>query len=116
MHFIILGSAPDLLFYMHGTCSRLDILNINNYKIMYIYLTGNQIWVRYVPSQATLLRPLLRWVRYVPPWTASHRQLATAARVDNSPLLTTSALVSSCRQLTAAAASALIVNGSDHRC
>jgi len=81
MHFIILGSAPDLLFYMHGTCSRLDILNINNYKIMYIYLTGNQIWVRYVPSQATLLGPLLYWVRYVPPRTTSRRQPAAMALV-----------------------------------
>jgi hypothetical protein len=41
MHFVILGSAPDLLFYMYGTCSRLDILNINNYKILYIYLAEN---------------------------------------------------------------------------
>ena len=80
--------------------------------------------------QAILLRPLLRWVRYVPPRTASsrqlaatalvgpHRRLATAARVDNSPLLTASALVGSHRQLAVAVAtaSALLVNGSDHRC
>ena len=45
-----------------------------------------------------------------------HRRLATAARVDNSPPLTTSTLVGSIRQLTAATASALVVNGSGHRC
>ena len=45
-----------------------------------------------------------------------HRRLATMARVDNSPLLTASALVSSRRQLAAAAASAIVVNGSGHRC
>jgi hypothetical protein len=39
--FIILGSALDLLFYMHRTCFQLDILNINNYKILYIYLAGD---------------------------------------------------------------------------
>ena len=67
-------------------------------------------------------------MRYVPPRTASsrqlaatalvgpHRRLATVARVDNSPLLTTLALVGSCQQLAAAAASVLIVIGSDNRC
>jgi hypothetical protein len=43
MHFIILGSAPDLLFSMYGTCSQLDILSINTYKILYIYFTEYQI-------------------------------------------------------------------------
>ena len=43
MRYMILGSAPDLLFNMHMTYSRLDILNINNHKILYIYLAGNQI-------------------------------------------------------------------------
>ena len=45
-----------------------------------------------------------------------YRRLATVARVDNSPLLTTLALVGSCQQLAAAAASVLIVIGSDNRC
>jgi hypothetical protein len=53
MHFIILGSAPDLLFYMHGTCSRLDILNINNYKILYIYLAGDQFWTMMLAEVCT---------------------------------------------------------------
>ena len=96
--------------------------------------------MRYIPSHATLLRPLLCWVRCVPPRTASrqqlaatalvdphrqlaatalvgpHQRLATVAHVDHSPLLTTSALVGSHRQLTTATASALVVNGSGYRC
>ena len=60
---------------------------------MYIYLTGNYIWMRYAPSQATLLGPLLCWVRYVPPRTASRRQLAAAAPVG--PRLAATAFVGS---------------------
>jgi len=30
---------------MHGTCSQLDILKTNHYKILYIYLAGDQIYI-----------------------------------------------------------------------
>jgi hypothetical protein len=53
MHFIMLGSAPDWLF-IYGTCSRLDIHNIN-YNI-FLCLTcrgptsGPCHWVGYAPK------------------------------------------------------------------
>jgi len=42
MHFIILGFALDLLFYVHGICSQFDILNINDYKICIFIFQGTR--------------------------------------------------------------------------
>ena len=56
-----------------------------------------------MPSQATLLWPLLHWLRYVPPRTASHQQLAAMALVGSRRQLATMAFVGPRRQLTATA-------------
>jgi hypothetical protein len=69
MHFIILGSAPNLLLYMHGTCSQLNILNIPIKFYIFILQgikSGPCCWVRCSPPQATLLGHQRRWMRHAP--------------------------------------------------
>jgi hypothetical protein len=52
---------------MYGTCSQLDILSINTYKILYIYFTEYQIWTVLLgevrASTGYLTRPPCRWMR-----------------------------------------------------